>query len=40
MNSNVKVLFWTARHVIPVMQQQRKGLILVSGSISGEALVK
>ena len=40
MNSNVKALFWTARHVIPVMQQQRKGLILVSGSISGEALVK
>ena len=36
MNSNVKALFWTARHVIPVMQRQREGLILVSGSISGE----
>jgi NAD(P)-dependent dehydrogenase (short-subunit alcohol dehydrogenase family) len=36
MNSNVKALFWTARHVIPVMQRQRRGLILVSGSISGE----
>jgi NAD(P)-dependent dehydrogenase (short-subunit alcohol dehydrogenase family) len=36
MNSNVKALFWTARHVIPVMQRQKKGLILVSGSISGE----
>lgn len=36
MNSNVKALFWTARHVVPVMQEQKKGLILVSGSISGE----
>lgn len=36
MNSNVKALFWTARHVIPVMQRQRAGLILVSGSISGQ----
>jgi NAD(P)-dependent dehydrogenase (short-subunit alcohol dehydrogenase family) len=36
MNSNVKALFWTARYAIPVMQRQRQGLILVSGSISGE----
>jgi NAD(P)-dependent dehydrogenase (short-subunit alcohol dehydrogenase family) len=36
LNSNVKALFWTARHVIPVMRRQRRGLILVSGSISGE----
>jgi NAD(P)-dependent dehydrogenase (short-subunit alcohol dehydrogenase family) len=36
MNSNVKALYWTARHVIPVMQRQRNGLILISGSISGE----
>lgn len=36
MNSNVKALYWMARHVIPVMQRQRQGLILVSGSISGE----
>ncbi len=36
LNSNVKALFWTARHVIPVFQRQRQGLILVSGSISGE----
>lgn len=36
MNSNVKALFWAARHVIPIMQHQRQGLILVSGSISGE----
>ncbi len=37
MNSNVKSLYWSARHVIPVMMRQRSGLILVSGSISGEA---
>ncbi len=37
MNSNVKSLFWAARHVIPVMIQQKGGLILISGSISGEA---
>jgi NAD(P)-dependent dehydrogenase (short-subunit alcohol dehydrogenase family) len=36
-NSNVKSLFWAARHVIPVMIEQKGGLILVSGSISGEA---
>ncbi|MFZ0394523.1 MAG: SDR family oxidoreductase [Terracidiphilus sp.] len=37
MNSNVKSLYWAARHVIPVMIEQRSGLILISGSISGEA---
>ena len=36
MNSNVKALFLAARHVIPVMMRQQQGLILVSGSISGE----
>jgi NAD(P)-dependent dehydrogenase (short-subunit alcohol dehydrogenase family) len=36
-NSNVKSLFWAARHVIPVMIDQKGGLILISGSISGEA---
>jgi len=36
-NANVKSLFWTARHVIPVMMKQKSGLILISGSISGEA---
>ena len=36
-NANVKSLFWAARHVIPVMIEQKGGLILVSGSISGEA---
>jgi NAD(P)-dependent dehydrogenase (short-subunit alcohol dehydrogenase family) len=36
MNSNVKALYWAARHLIPAMIRQRSGLILVSGSISGE----
>ena len=37
MNVNVKSLYWAARHVIPVMIEQKQGLILVSGSISGTA---
>jgi NAD(P)-dependent dehydrogenase (short-subunit alcohol dehydrogenase family) len=37
MNANVKSLYWAARHVIPVMIGQKGGLILISGSISGEA---
>ena len=37
MNANVKSLYWAARHVIPVMMKQKSGLILISGSISGEA---
>jgi NAD(P)-dependent dehydrogenase (short-subunit alcohol dehydrogenase family) len=37
MNANVKSLYWAARHVIPVMIEQKGGLILISGSISGEA---
>jgi NAD(P)-dependent dehydrogenase (short-subunit alcohol dehydrogenase family) len=37
MNSNVKALYWAARHVIPVMIGQKRGLILITGSISGEA---
>ena len=36
MNANVKSLYWAARHVIPVMMEQKSGLILISGSISGE----
>jgi NAD(P)-dependent dehydrogenase (short-subunit alcohol dehydrogenase family) len=36
MNSNVKSLYWASRHVVPVMIEQGRGLILVSGSISGE----
>lgn len=37
MNSNVKALYWAARHVIPLMIENAGGLILISGSISGEA---
>ena len=37
MNANVKSLYWASKHVIPVMMEQKKGLILISGSISGEA---
>ena len=37
MNANVKSLYWAARHVIPVMIAQKQGLVLISGSISGEA---
>jgi NAD(P)-dependent dehydrogenase (short-subunit alcohol dehydrogenase family) len=35
-NSNVKAIYWASRHVIPVMIRQNGGLILMSGSISGE----
>jgi NAD(P)-dependent dehydrogenase (short-subunit alcohol dehydrogenase family) len=37
MNTNVKSLYWASRHLVPVMIEQRVGLILISGSISGEA---
>jgi dihydroanticapsin dehydrogenase len=37
MNSNVKALYWAARHVIPLMIANAGGLIIISGSISGEA---
>lgn len=37
MNVNAKALYWAARHVIPVMIAQGSGLILITGSISGEA---
>jgi NAD(P)-dependent dehydrogenase (short-subunit alcohol dehydrogenase family) len=35
MNTNVKAIYWAARHVIPVMMRQRSGVILNTGSISG-----
>ena len=35
-NSNVKSVYWASRHVIPEMIRQDHGLILISGSISGE----
>jgi NAD(P)-dependent dehydrogenase (short-subunit alcohol dehydrogenase family) len=36
MNVNVKASYWAARHVIPVMIRQRSGVILNTGSISGQ----
>jgi NAD(P)-dependent dehydrogenase (short-subunit alcohol dehydrogenase family) len=36
MNTNVKAVYWAARHVIPVMMKQKSGVILNTGSISGE----
>jgi NAD(P)-dependent dehydrogenase (short-subunit alcohol dehydrogenase family) len=35
-NTNVKAVYWAARHVIPVMIGQGSGLVLMTGSISGE----
>lgn len=35
MNINVKSLYYSARHVVPVMMRQRSGTILNTGSISG-----
>ena len=37
MNVNVKSIYWSARHVIPVMKAQAAGLILNTGSISSVA---
>lgn len=36
MNTNVKAVYWAARHVIPVMMKQKSGVVLNTGSISGE----
>ena len=36
MNTNVKAAYWAARHVIPVMMKQRSGVVLNTGSISGQ----
>jgi NAD(P)-dependent dehydrogenase (short-subunit alcohol dehydrogenase family) len=35
-NVNAKAVLWAARHVVPVMIRQRSGVILNTGSISGE----
>lgn len=40
MDTNVKALYWSARHVIPVMIQQHNGVILNTGSISGHVGIK
>lgn len=36
MNVNVKAVYWAARQVIPVMMRQSGGVILNTGSISGQ----
>lgn len=36
MNVNLKAIYWSARHVVPVMMRQRSGVILNTGSISGQ----
>lgn len=36
MNVNLKAAYWAARHVIPVMMRQKSGVILNTGSISGQ----
>jgi NAD(P)-dependent dehydrogenase (short-subunit alcohol dehydrogenase family) len=36
MDTNVKAVYWAARHVIPVMMKQRSGVVLNTGSISGQ----
>ena len=35
MDTNVKAVYWAARHVVPIMVRQKSGVILNSGSISG-----
>jgi NAD(P)-dependent dehydrogenase (short-subunit alcohol dehydrogenase family) len=35
MNTNVKALYFAARHVVPIMIKQHRGTILNTGSISG-----
>ncbi len=34
MNVNVKSVFWTAKHVVPVMERQCKGVILITTSVA------
>lgn len=40
MNINVKSIYWSARYAVPVMQRQRSGVILNTGSISSVAGMK
>ena len=37
LDTNVKAIYWAARHVIPAMIARGSGVILNAGSISGEA---
>ncbi|MEI6464176.1 MAG: SDR family oxidoreductase [Verrucomicrobiota bacterium] len=34
MNVNVKSVFWTAKHAVPVMQRQGKGVIVITTSVA------
>lgn len=36
MNTNVKAMYFAGRHILPVMMRQKSGVILNTGSISGE----
>jgi NAD(P)-dependent dehydrogenase (short-subunit alcohol dehydrogenase family) len=36
MNTNVKAMYFAGRYVLPVMMEQKGGVILNTGSISGE----
>ncbi|MFM7128822.1 MAG: SDR family NAD(P)-dependent oxidoreductase [bacterium] len=36
MNTNVKAMYFAGRHVLPVMMSQKTGVVLNTGSISGE----
>ena len=36
MNTNVKAMYFAGRHILPVMMRQKGGVILNTGSISGE----
>jgi NAD(P)-dependent dehydrogenase (short-subunit alcohol dehydrogenase family) len=34
MNVNVKSVLWTAKHIVPVMEKQEKGVILITTSVA------
>lgn len=36
MNTNVKAMYFAGRHILPIMMAQKSGVILNTGSISGE----
>jgi NAD(P)-dependent dehydrogenase (short-subunit alcohol dehydrogenase family) len=40
MDTNVKAIYWAARHVIPLMIRRGGGVILNAGSISGEVGIR